>query len=111
MKFWVWLGWWLWTIQRRGSNLRRGPATEGSIRINGEETIISSPADAMRAGMALLTEDRKETGCFLPLTILENMQIAALQYGHSQMGYVDESGLRILCDEMKNAMRHQDSEP
>lgn len=81
------------------------PATQGTIRINGEETTISSPADAMRAGMALLTEDRKETGCFLPLTILENMQIAALQHGHSQMGYVDESGLRILCSEMKNAMR------
>lgn len=81
------------------------PATTGTIRIDGREIAISSPADAMREGMALLTEDRKETGCFLPLTILENMQIAALRNGHSQMGYVDERGLRQLCDEMKKAMR------
>lgn len=81
------------------------PATTGTIRIDGREIAISSPADAMRECMALLTEDRKETGCFLPLTILENMQIAALRNGHSKMGYVDERGLRQLCDEMKKAMR------
>ena len=33
----------------------------------------------MRHGMAFLTEDRKETGCFLILDVLENMQIAVLQ--------------------------------
>ncbi|CAN7694847.1 sugar ABC transporter ATP-binding protein [Rhizobium sp. LjRoot30] len=81
------------------------PATSGTIRINGRQVDVASPAIAMREGMALLTEDRKETGCFLPLTILENMQIAALHNGHSQMGYVDERGLRSLCDEMKKAMR------
>ena len=32
----------------------------------------------MHAGMALLTEDRKDTGCFLSLSVLENMQMAVL---------------------------------
>ncbi|MGN7869080.1 sugar ABC transporter ATP-binding protein [Paracoccus sp. 22332] len=81
------------------------PATEGTIRIDGREVRIASPADAMREGMALLTEDRKATGCFLPLTILENMQIAALRDGHVKLGCVDERGLVSLCEEMKGALR------
>ena len=81
------------------------PASEGTIRIDGAPVTIHSPADAMRRGMALLTEDRKATGCFLPLSILENMQIAALQNGHATMGYVDERGLTVLCEDMKKALR------
>ena len=37
------------------------------------------PAMAMDAGMAFLTEDRKETGCFLLLDVMANMQIAVLR--------------------------------
>lgn len=81
------------------------PASEGEILINGAPVTIRSPADAMREGMALLTEDRKDTGCFLPLSILENMQIAALRHGHATMGYVDERGLTTLCNDMKKTLR------
>ncbi|MCX8997010.1 sugar ABC transporter ATP-binding protein [Rhizobiaceae bacterium BDR2-2] len=81
------------------------PAKEGTIRVNGREVTIRSSADAMREGMALLTEDRKETGCFLPLSILENMQIAALHEGHVRLGYVDEAGLTALCDDMRKRLR------
>ncbi|MBR7652623.1 sugar ABC transporter ATP-binding protein [Brucella oryzae] len=81
------------------------PATSGSIRINGRETVIRAPSDAMREGMALLTEDRKETGCFLPLSILENMQIAALQENYARAGFVDERGLTLQCEEMRKALR------
>ncbi|GAA5658013.1 MULTISPECIES: sugar ABC transporter ATP-binding protein [Brucella/Ochrobactrum group] len=81
------------------------PATSGSIRINGRETDIRAPSDAMREGMALLTEDRKETGCFLPLSILENMQIAALQENYAHAGFVDERGLTLQCEEMRKTLR------
>ncbi|WP_449044322.1 sugar ABC transporter ATP-binding protein [Paracoccus versutus] len=81
------------------------PAVEGRIRIAGRDVPIASPADAMREGMALLTEDRKATGCFLPLTILENMQIAALHEGHVKLGCVDERGMTNLCLGMKDKLR------
>ncbi|MDH7785611.1 inositol transport system ATP-binding protein [Ochrobactrum sp. 19YEA23] len=81
------------------------PATSGSIRINGRETDIRAPSDAMREGMALLTEDRKETGCFLPLSILENMQIAALQENYAHAGFVDERRLTLQCEEMRKTLR------
>lgn len=81
------------------------PATSGSIHIDGREAKISSPADAMREGMALLTEDRKDTGCFLQLSILENMQIAALHQGHAKAGFVDEKGVTGLCEDMRKRLR------
>ncbi|MDO5611922.1 MAG: sugar ABC transporter ATP-binding protein [Paracoccus sp. (in: a-proteobacteria)] len=81
------------------------PASGGTISIDGRQVAITSPADAMREGMALLTEDRKDTGCFLPLSILENMQIAALQEGHVKLGYVDEKGMTNLCLDMKDKLR------
>lgn len=81
------------------------PATSGTIRINGREVQMSSPAVAMREGMAFLTEDRKDTGCFLPLSVRENMQIAALQDQHVRAGIVDQKAVDARCAEMKDALR------
>ena len=55
------------------------PATSRHDRDQRQAGEIASPTQAMRHGMAFLTEDRKETGCFLILDVLENMQIAVLQ--------------------------------
>ena len=59
----------------------------------------------MRHGMAFLTEDRKETGCFLILDVLENMQIAVLNRGYVKAGFVAEGDVTRDCDEMKDALR------
>ncbi len=81
------------------------PASSGTIRIGGQEVRIASPADAMKQGMAFLTEDRKDTGCFLQLSILENMQIAMLQDQHVRMGFVEQGAINEKCDGMKGALR------
>ncbi|MFC0218961.1 sugar ABC transporter ATP-binding protein [Pseudochelatococcus lubricantis] len=81
------------------------PATSGTIRIRGKETAIRSPGDAMRNGMAFLTEDRKETGCFLILSVLENMQIAVLHNTHVRGGFVDQPAVNRLCEDMKGLLR------
>ncbi len=81
------------------------PAASGSIRIRGQAVTIASPVDAMRHGMAFLTEDRKDTGCFLILEVLENMQMAVLQDSHVRMGFVDQAAINARCDEMKTALR------
>ena len=51
------------------------------------------------------TADRKETGCFLQLSILENMQIAMLQDGHVRMGFVAQRAVSSQCDGMREALR------
>jgi inositol transport system ATP-binding protein len=53
-------------------------ADSGTIILNGKEIKIKSPADALKHGIALLTEDRKETGCFLPLSITDNMIVCSI---------------------------------
>jgi inositol transport system ATP-binding protein len=50
----------------------------GEIMIKGQKTQINSPADAIRNGLALLTEDRKLTGIMGVLPVRDNMMIASL---------------------------------
>src|SRR5690606_30301472 len=55
------------------------PRTSGSISVNGAEVRIRSPRDAIRAGIALLPEDRQHQGLLTRMTIRENTTLAALQ--------------------------------
>ena len=47
----------------------------------------------MQNGMAFLTEDRKETGCFLLLDIQENTQMAVLQNRYVKYGFIQQKAL------------------
>lgn len=51
--------------------------TEGTVEIDGKKVTINSPKEAIRHGMAFLTEDRRTTGCFLPLDVKNNIMICA----------------------------------
>jgi D-xylose transport system ATP-binding protein len=50
----------------------------GEIRVSGKDVSIESPADAIRHGIGLVTEDRKRTGLMLDHSILTNVTLAAL---------------------------------
>jgi inositol transport system ATP-binding protein len=80
-------------------------ATSGTIAIEGREIVISNPGVAMDAGMAFLTEDRKESGCFLLLDIMANMQVALLRRGHARAGFVKQRGIEKLCQEQRARLR------
>jgi len=81
------------------------PAASGTIQIDGRPVRIDSPNAAMRHGMAFLTEDRKQTGCFLILDVLENMQVAVLNQRFVKAGFVDERALARECETMCNTLR------
>jgi inositol transport system ATP-binding protein len=81
------------------------PASSGSISINGKEVSIKTTAAAMANGMAFLTEDRKETGCFLLLDIQENTQMAVLQTRYVKNGFVQQTQLAKDSMAMSNALR------
>lgn len=51
----------------------------GEIRIHGRDVTIRSPADAIAAGIGLLTEDRKLSGIMGVLSVRDNMTVAALR--------------------------------
>jgi ABC-type sugar transport system ATPase subunit len=67
------------------------PASSGTIEIEGRVVVIAHPSDAVRQGMAFLTEDRKESGCFLPLDVLSNLTLAALNRRFVRAGFVDHA--------------------
>jgi inositol transport system ATP-binding protein len=81
------------------------PATSGSIAIRGRPILIDCPNTAIRNGMAFLTEDRKETGCFLVLGVQENMQVAVLQEHFVKGGIVAEGDLSAACTGMSEKLR------
>jgi inositol transport system ATP-binding protein len=81
------------------------PASSGTIELFGKEVKVDSPATAMRHGMAFLTEDRKDTGCFLLLDIQQNTQIAVLQSGYVKNGFVQQKRLSKDSLAMSDALR------
>ncbi len=81
------------------------PATSGEILVDGTPVTIDSPGAAMSHGFAFLTEDRKETGCFLILNCLENIQSALITRSHVNAGFVDQSTVTKLAEEMAEKLR------
>ncbi len=51
----------------------------GRIFIDSQEVLIRAPADAIRHGMGLLTEDRKQQGLILGMSARENMTLPILR--------------------------------
>jgi len=80
------------------------PATSGVIEIQGVRTDVRSPGIAMDHGIAFLTEDRKESGCFLILDIQANMQMAALRSGYVRHGFVEQGRLANACEAMRDSL-------
>jgi D-xylose transport system ATP-binding protein len=74
-------------------------AAHGEVRIEGEKVDIRSPADAIRHGIALLTEDRKALGLFLGQPITFNTTISSLQTISSPpIGVIDAGQERALTE-------------
>ncbi|MFH5774999.1 sugar ABC transporter ATP-binding protein [Paracoccus sp. NGMCC 1.201697] len=81
------------------------PAASGDILIDGQPVQITSPQVAMQHGLAFLTEDRKETGCFLVLNCLENIQSALITRDHVKAGFIDQKAVTRLAGDMAAQLR------
>ncbi|EGO65033.1 sugar ABC transporter ATP-binding protein [Acetonema longum] len=62
----------------------------GKIYLNGVETQIKSPLDAKKRKIALLTEERRVTGIFPVLSVLENTAVARLSSYETSYFLLDE---------------------
>jgi inositol transport system ATP-binding protein len=79
--------------------------TAGEIRIGGSTVHLGSPAAAISRGVGFVTEDRKETGCLLGLSVLENLEISALARDFVRLGFVRAGAARRACAAMARALR------
>jgi ABC-type sugar transport system ATPase subunit len=59
---------------------------DGSVFIGGVDAHIRTPADAVKAGIAFLTEDRKHQGLALRMSLAKNVTLAAVP---SRFGFID----------------------
>lgn len=66
------------------------PATSGKIIVNGQEVKIKQPQEAIRHKIAMITEDRKQTGLNLKTTVEQNISIVSIEK-LSKAGIIDKS--------------------
>ena len=79
-------------------------ADSGEVVLNGKTLRIKQPADAIRAGMALLTEDRKLNGIMGVLSVRDNITAAALPR-YSPRGVLRVGEMRKDSEDQREKLR------
>jgi ribose transport system ATP-binding protein len=64
---------------------------KGEIILDGEKVCFKSPADALKKGLAYISEDRKSEGLVLGLSVAENMTLSSLQQFVGKLGNISHS--------------------
>lgn len=77
------------------------PSSEGEIQVDGRKVHPKSPREAVDAGIALITEDRQQTGLALDLPIRMNVTMANL-------GAVTKAGIVRQAEEIAVSDRYRD---
>ncbi len=80
-------------------------AAGGQVRIDGQQVVIRTPAQAMQHGLVYVSEDRRGAGLILEMSIAGNITLAALRHMGSMIDrqresataqkHVDRLGIRI----------------
>ena len=78
-------------------------AESGEIVVDGKTVRIRQPKDAIDAGLALLTEDRKLTGIMGVLSVRDNMIMAALPR-YSPGGLLQKGRIDQACEDQRKAL-------
>ncbi|WP_088312433.1 sugar ABC transporter ATP-binding protein [Kineosporia sp. R_H_3] len=79
------------------------PAESGTVEVNGRQRRIREPRDAIKAGLALLTEDRKRTGIMGVLSVRDNMSVAALPR-YSPQGMLRRGSIDEACEDQRRRL-------
>jgi ribose transport system ATP-binding protein len=80
------------------------PIEAGEIEVDGELLKPGSPRRAVEAGLGLISEDRKEEGLLLDLSIRENVSVADLSEV-SRGGVVSQARERSVLDRLLSDLR------
>ena len=76
----------------------------GEVFVEGKKVHIRSPADSIRLGLALLTEDRKLTGLYINAMVRDNMMIANMK-AYMQGIFVNFRKIDADCQRMRDQLR------
>lgn len=76
---------------------------QGDLVFKGSSTALRHPSDAIKAGIAYVTEDRKDDGLFLGQDIKNNISAANLK-SISQNGIINQNEEIKIADDFKNSL-------
>jgi rhamnose transport system ATP-binding protein len=77
----------------------------GVVKLNGRPISIGSPQEAMRNGIAYLSEDRRRLGLSLPQSITANITLATLRRYAARAGLLDSNAERATADGFRQKLR------
>jgi ABC-type sugar transport system ATPase subunit len=72
------------------------PAHSGEILLRGKPVTSASPSEALRNGIALVSEDRQQLGLFPRMSVRENISIGN-HARYSKYGWIDRAAERSLA--------------
>ena len=81
------------------------PAEVGRLRVQGREQRIRHPGDALRAGIALVPEDRKGQGLFLGMSVGANTVMAVLSRFLAAGLFLRHGRLRRVAEQFVERLR------
>ena len=79
------------------------PKQAGVVKVRGKIVKIESPYDAIRHGIAFLTEDRKRSGLYLNLSVRDNITMPSLRNNLNAL-FINHRALRKLCTDAVGAL-------
>ncbi len=80
------------------------PATSGTIELNGAAHVIRSPRQAMALGIAYVSEDRRQLGLSLPMSISANISLPVLARYLSRLGLIRTGEERATAEAFRKRL-------
>jgi rhamnose transport system ATP-binding protein len=80
------------------------PATSGTILLNDKRVAIRSPRDGMNLGIAYVSEDRRQLGLVLPMSIFANVTLPVLRRYLNRFGLVRTNLERATADAFRTRL-------
>ncbi|MCB1489450.1 MAG: sugar ABC transporter ATP-binding protein, partial [Bauldia sp.] len=80
------------------------PATSGTITLKGEEVTIHSPGESMRLGIAYVSEDRRQLGLSMPMSISANITLPVLRRYLNGLGLIRTAMERATAEQFRERL-------
>ena len=71
----------------------------GQILLHGKEIKVKDSKEAIKHGLALVTEDRRQSGIFGVLSITDNVSVASLKSYTNAIGLLQEGKIKTIVDQ------------
>jgi rhamnose transport system ATP-binding protein len=80
------------------------PADAGKVILEGEERTIRSPRQALQLGIAYLTEDRRQFGLTMPMSIVSNISLPMLRRYLTGLGLIKQRDEAAIAEEYRQRL-------